>query len=145
MVATKPIVDPKELEIIAGARASNGPWYQALLTAARIQAERRAKYSGSDFEEEDPYTNFIRVASLMGISVRRVFRFYMAQKISRIMVSQTDHDDERYQDTLVDLANYALLAAGWELRSEEEKCQAIAKVVVAEWDVSELSKLFSSF
>lgn len=127
-----PIVDPKELEIIAGARASNGPWYEALLTAALIQAERRAKYSGSDFEEEDPYTNFIRVASLMDISVRRVFRFYIAQKVARIMVSQSDHDDERYQDTLVDLANYSLLAAGWELRSEEDKRRAILKVVAQE-------------
>ena len=126
---TNPITDPKELKIIADARASNGPWYQAFLTAAYIQAERRAKYSGADFEEEDPYTNFIRVASLMGITVRRVFRFYIAQKVARIMVSQTDHDDERYQDTLVDLANYSLLAAGWELRSEEDVTAAIDKIV----------------
>lgn len=128
------IVDPKELEIIAGARASNGPWYQALLIAARIQAERRAKYSGADFDAKDPYTNFIRVASMMGITVRRVFRFYISQKVARIMVSQTDHDDERYQDSLIDLANYALLAAGWEIRSEEDKLKAVTKVVMVEQD-----------
>jgi hypothetical protein len=125
------------LSVLAEARRSNGPWFKALLIAANIQAERRAKYSGGDFEEQDPYTNFIRVASSMGITVRRVFRFYIAQKVARIMVSQTDHDDERYQDTLIDLANYSLLAAGWELRSEEDKCQAIQNVVVAELDASE--------
>jgi len=119
-------------DVLEEARRSNGPWYLALLIAAKVQADRRAKYSGADFEDEDPYTNFIRVASSMGISVRRVFRFYIAQKVARIMVSQTDHDDERYQDTLTDLANYALLAAGWELRSEDDKQRAIEKVIYPE-------------
>ena len=50
------------------------------------------------------------------------------------MVSQTDHDDERYQDSQIDLANYALLAAGWELRPEEDKLKAVTKVVMAEQD-----------
>ena len=123
------------LDVINGAKLSNGPWFDALMIAAKVQADRRAKYSGADFTEQDPYTNFIIVASIMGITVRRVFRFYIAQKVARIMVSQTDHDDERYQDTLTDLANYALLAAGWELRSEEDKCQAIQAVVMAEASV----------
>ena len=116
-------------DIFAQAQASNPHWYEALLSAAVIQAERRAKYSGADFDEQDPYTNFIRVASLMGVSVRRVFRFYMAQKVARIMVSQTDHDDERYMDTLVDLGNYALLAAGWDMRADEDTKVAIDKVI----------------
>ena len=130
-----PEIGTNLLEVINEAKRSNGPWFDALMIAAQVQADRRAKYSGSDFEEQDPYTNFIIVASIMGITVRRVFRFYIAQKVARIMVSQTDHDDERYQDTLTDLANYALLAAGWELRSEEEKCRAIQAVVVAEASV----------
>jgi hypothetical protein len=120
------------LDPLVRARLSNPHWFEALIGAAMIQYNRRAKYSGGDFEEQDGYTNFIRVASLMSISVRRVFRFYIAQKVARIMVSQTDHDDERYLDTLRDLANYALLAAGWEMRSEEDKHQAILKVLVAE-------------
>lgn len=116
-------------DIIVQAQASNPYWFEALIIAAKVQAERRAKYSGSDFDEQDPYTNFIRVASLMGISVRRVFRFYIAQKVARIMVSQTDHDDERYFDSLIDLGNYALLAAGWENRAVEETKEAIDKVI----------------
>ena len=120
------------MQVINEAKRSNGPWFEALMIAAQVQADRRAKYSGADFTEQDPYTNFIIVASIMGITVRRVFRFYIAQKVARIMVSQTDHDDERYQDTLTDLANYSLLAAGWELRSEEEKQLAIAKIVSIE-------------
>ena len=121
-----------EQKVILEAKRSNGPWFDALMIAAQVQADRRAKYSGADFDEQDPYTNFIIVASIMGITVRRVFRFYIAQKVARIMVSQTDHDDERYQDTLTDLANYALLAAGWELRSEAERRQAIMKIVSVE-------------
>jgi hypothetical protein len=117
------------MNILKLAQESNPYWYEALLSAAEIQAERRSKYSGGDFEQQDPYTNFIRVASSMGISVRRVFRFYIAQKVARIMVSQTDHDDERYFDTLLDLGNYAFLAAGWENRSVEETKEAIDKVI----------------
>ena len=120
------------LDVITEAKRSNSPWFDAFMIAAQVQADRRAKYSGADFVQQDPYTNFIIVASIMGITVRRVFRFYIAQKLARIMVSQTDHDDERYQDTLTDLANYALLAAGWELRSEEEKQLAIVKIVSIE-------------
>ncbi len=120
------------LDPLAQARESNPHWFEALLSAAKIQAERRRKYSGANFDEQDPYTNFIRVASLMGVSVRRVFRFYIAQKVARIMVSQTDHDDERYLDTLSDLGNYSFLAGGWERRSPENQQEAIVKVLTAD-------------
>jgi hypothetical protein len=119
-----------EARVLQQAKDSNPYWYKALLQASKIQAERRAKYSGEDFQEDDPYTNFIIVASLMGISVSRVFRFYLAQKIARLMVTTGDYQDERYMDTLRDLGNYAFLAAGWETRSEEEQWTAVQQVVV---------------
>lgn len=108
-------------EVLDNAGTSNPYWFKALLGAAKVQADRREKYSGGDFENDDPYTNFITVALLMGLPVREVFKFYIAQKVARLMVSDKDFDDERYQDTLQDLANYALLAAGWEGRNDDAK------------------------
>ena len=100
---------------LAQAKQANGPWFNAMVQAAKIQANRRAKYSG----DGDPYTNFIIVAGLMKIEVAEVFRFYQAIKFARLLVAAGDFDDERTVDTLVDLANYALLEAGFRCRNSE--------------------------
>ena len=109
-------VSKEEFEIIVKAAVSNPYWFEAFICAAEIQANRRAKYSGADVQKDDPYQNFQIVANLRDMSVRDVLKFYMSIKFARIMVGDEDHDDERYEDTLLDLANYALLAAGHERR-----------------------------
>ena len=108
-----------EEETLAIAKQANEPWFHAMVQAAEIQANRRAKYSG----EGDPYTNFIIVAGLMKIEVEEVFRFYQAIKFARLIVAAGDFDDERTVDTLVDLANYALLEAGFRCRNSESNAQ----------------------
>lgn len=113
------MISDADRDILDQARASNIHWFNALLSAGQVQANRREKYSGSDLQNDDPFTNFITVACLMKLSVRDVFKFYIAQKVARLMVSDEDYDDERYADTLLDLANYALLAAGWEARDDD--------------------------
>ncbi len=108
-----------EEEILAVAKQANEPWFHAMVQAAEIQANRRAKYSG----DGDPYTNFIIVAGLMKIEVNEVFRFYQAIKFARLIVAAGDFDDERMVDTLIDLANYALLEAGFRCRNSTSNAQ----------------------
>ena len=112
-------LSPAEEEVLAVAKQANEPWFKAMVQAAEIQANRRAKYSG----DGDPYTNFILVAGLMKIEVAEVFRFYQAIKFARLLVAAGDFDDERTVDTLVDLANYALLEAGFRCRNLESNAQ----------------------
>ena len=114
------LTDMGGLDVVWEAIDVNPWWGEAVVQSSRIQAERRKKYSGSDLRADDPFTNFILVASTMNVSVREVFKFYLAQKLARIMVSDKDYDDESYQDTLHDLANYSHLAAGWEKRAEQQ-------------------------
>lgn len=112
-------LSPAEETTLEIAKQANEPWFKAMVQAAEIQANRRAKYSG----EGDPYTNFIIVAGLMKIEVEEVFRFYQAIKFARLIVAAGDFDDERMVDTLVDLANYALLEAGFRCRNSESNAQ----------------------
>lgn len=112
-------LSPVELEALQLAKQANEPWFNAMVQAAQIQADRRAKYSG----DGDPYTNFIIVAGLMKIEVAEVFRFYQAIKFARLIVAAGDFDDERTIDTLIDLANYALLEAGFRCRNSTSNAQ----------------------
>lgn len=112
-------LSPAEAETLAIAKQANEPWFNAMVQAAEIQANRRAKYSG----DGDPFTNFIIVAGLMKIEVADVFRFYQSIKFARLLVAAGDFDDERMIDTLIDLANYALLEAGFRCRNSKLNAQ----------------------
>jgi hypothetical protein len=103
----------KELEVLALAKEANELWFDAVLKAAQIQADRRAKYSGKG----DPFTNFEVVGRLMGVDTKDVFRFYQAIKFARLLVAAGDFEDESLEDTLIDLANYSLLEAGFRCRN----------------------------
>jgi len=109
----------KELEVLALAKEANGPWFEAVLKAAQIQADRRAKYSG----QGDPFTNFEVVGRLMGVDTKDVFRFYQAIKFARLLVAAGDFEDESLEDTLIDLANYSLLEAGFRCRNSTSNAQ----------------------
>jgi hypothetical protein len=109
---------PKELEVLALAKEANEPWFDIMVKAANIQAERRKKYSG----DGDPYTNFLIVANLFRmkypeIKDEDVFYFYQCLKFARIIVGEGDFTDESREDTLIDLGNYSFLEAGFRCRN----------------------------
>lgn len=100
-----------EIKTLAQAKEANPHWFSALIDAAEIMTERRQKYAG----KEHPYFNFVDMARRMKYNIREIFRFYINLKASRLTASQTDFEDERVLDTYIDIANYALIAAGWEV------------------------------
>lgn len=114
----------KETEVLKCAKEANPSWFQALLKASEIQAERRAKYSG----DGNPYTNFIIVSALFRmkhpeITDEDIFYFYQCLKLARLIVSAEDFDDEKVEDTLIDLANYALLEVGFRCQKSDAQEQ----------------------
>lgn len=110
-----PKMGTDDLNTITEGMRSNPYWFKAVVEAAEVQANRRAKYSGSG----DPYTNFIKMSELLGVSMDEVFRFYCSIKMTRLAVTDGDFSDEKVNDTLVDLGNYALLWRGWRAREED--------------------------
>lgn len=83
-------------------------------------------YAG--FADDDPFANF-RVVERCGIaSVEQGFLTRMMDKISRInsFVKQgvCSVQDEKIEDTLLDLANYSILFAGYiKSKKESEKTE----------------------
>lgn len=80
---------------------------------ARICRAKNADYSGAD---HDPFLNFKRV-ELMGIATtEQGFLTRMTDKLCRIRnltEKEAQVKDESIRDTLLDLANYSLLMAGY--------------------------------
>ena len=114
----------KELEILALAKEANGPWFDIVVKAAGIQAERRKKYSG----DGDPYTNFLIVANLFRmkypeIKDEDIFFFYQCIKFARLMVDSGDFTDESREDTLIDMGTYSFLEAGFRCRNSTSNAQ----------------------
>lgn len=108
-----------ELITLALAKEANGHWFNAMLSAARIQANRRAKYSGSG----DPFTNFHIVAEYQGKPTQDIFELYQDIKMARIKVQAGDFEDESLNDTLIDMANYCLLEVGLRCRNSTSSAQ----------------------
>ena len=111
-------ISPKEMEILALAKTANGPWFDVVLKAAGIQADRRKKYSGG----RDPYINFTIVGTLIRLKYpdipdEDVFYFYQCIKFARLIISAGDFDDESLEDTLIDLGVYSFLEAGFRCRN----------------------------
>jgi hypothetical protein len=122
-----PDITSDDLATITEGMRSNPDWFEAVVAAAEVQASRRAKYSGSG----DPYTNFIKMSELLDVPMDEVFRFYCGIKMTRLAVTDSDFSDEKVNDTLVDLANYALLWRGW-----RERVEAATQTPTASQDVS---------
>lgn len=106
----------EELRTLIDAKQSNPWWFDAVLDCAAVMQTRVRKYSGGG----DPYRNFVEVGRILSEPMTSVFRFYIALKFARALVSQSDFDDESYQDTLRDLSNYSLLWQGYEIRRRDE-------------------------
>jgi hypothetical protein len=84
------------------------------------------KIKNSDYAatEQDPFFNFSRVESMGICSVEQGFLTRMFDKFSRLITfSQKGFlqvKDETVEDTLLDLANYCLLMAGYLKHKKEE-------------------------
>ena len=113
-----------ELDNLSEGKASNPHWWKVIIAAAGVQAERRRKYSGEDYDEQDPYTNFIIMAQVMGVSVQEVFPWYITIKLARLLVDNEAADDALF-DSEVDGANYFGLGGGWRKRSPADKIGAM--------------------
>lgn len=122
---TEPVI--KNLE---KAKKANPHWFGAMNESASTMVNRRAKYSGD--HDNDPYTNFIKVARISGDSVQDVLRQDIARKMARLEVAfheeKIDFADESFDDALIDVANYALLLWGWRMRSSQSQKKAIDSV-----------------
>ncbi len=101
----------KETEILRVAQQANPHMFKAVLEALSLMAVRRQKYSG----DHHSYFNFADMSRRTGLSLSSVFRFYLNLKMSRLSVSDDDFSDERMVDTLLDIINYAAIAAGAEI------------------------------
>ena len=86
-----------------------------------ITEAKNADYTGIG---DDPFANFSRVESLGITDTTRGFLVRMTDKISRItsfaQKGILEVKDESVEDTLLDLANYSILLAGY-IRSTKQK------------------------
>lgn len=107
----------QEKTVLEEAKVANPHWFNAMLRAGEIMTERRQKYAGKNH----PYYNFVDMAYRLGESIANVFKFYLNIKTSRLSTTDQDFSDERVLDTWIDVANYALIAAGWSLDDLKEE------------------------
>lgn len=74
--------------------------------------------------DSDPFANFSQVANMGITSVEKGFLVRMLDKMARISnyasVGRLEVLDESIEDTLLDLANYSILLAGY-IKSKEKK------------------------
>jgi len=86
---------------------------------AKITAAKNADYTGVG---DDPFANFTRVEAMGICSTEQGFLTRMMDKMSRInsfvQKGTLQVKDESVEDTLLDLANYAILLAGY-IRSKK--------------------------
>jgi hypothetical protein len=131
----KLIIGAGNLETLSNARIANPQWFEAIVLAAEVMAQRRKKWSG----QTGPYTNFIRYSQQLGIDVQESFRHMQALKFTRD--SGSEALDDSLLDNDVDKTNYAALAAGWRLLSPVAKMAAMLEL--GPWIDSSLLKDWS--
>lgn len=96
-----------------------------------ITAAKNADYCGVG---EDPFANFSRVEALGITDTARGFLVRMTDKLSRVTSFVQKGillvKDESVEDSLLDLANYCILMAGYlkSKRNEEETLKTIEKI-----------------
>ena len=79
-------------------------------------SSRVKKYSPGD----NPFINFEIASEVSGNVVSQVFLMYLSLKLARIRANPQDAVDERFTDSLVDLANYSMLWNGYLIKKEED-------------------------
>lgn len=113
---------PGDVEILESARAANGQWFEAIMLAAEIMAERRKKWSGT----KNPYANFIKLAQAEHTTVEVAFHWTQSLKMTRDSESEATEDSQ--VDTSIDKTNYSALEAGWRLMPNVDKIAAMLDV-----------------
>lgn len=96
-----------------------------------ITAKKNADYTG---DTDDPFANFTLVEKLGACSVTQGFITRMCDKLSRITSLTAGKRnaavvDESVEDTLLDLANYCILMAGY-MRGSFQDCRESSEVEV---------------
>jgi hypothetical protein len=93
---------------------------ECLNKMSSITKAKNADYTGIG---NDPFANFTRVEAVGICSTEQGFLTRMMDKVSRInsyvQKGELQVKDESVEDTLLDLANYSLLFAGY-IRSRKE-------------------------
>jgi hypothetical protein len=114
--------------ILERAYKANPHYLNALVEAAKILPQRAEKYSG----EANPYRNFELMNMMLSeyfehkyghqVDMRDTFIFYIALKFARLLVSgNKDFSDDKSQDSIRDLLNYAALDLGDILKGEPDE------------------------
>ena len=89
-------------------------WFEAKTDImVAVCKKKNADYSGAD---NDPFLNFKRVEAMGIATTEQGFLTRMTDKMCRIAnltKNEAQVKDESIQDTLLDLANYSLLLAGY--------------------------------
>ena len=89
----------------------------------KMQAITKAKNADYTGDGDDPFANFSRVEALGITDTTRGFLVRMTDKLSRItsfaQKGVLQVKDESVEDTLLDLANYCILLAGY-IRSKKK-------------------------
>lgn len=91
-----------------------------------VEVTKAKSHDYAGFADDDPFANF-RVVELCGISsTEQGFLTRMMDKMSRInsFVKQgvCEVKDEKIEDTLIDLANYSILMAGY-IKSKKKESE----------------------
>lgn len=90
-----------------------------------ITKKKNADYAGAS--ADDPFANFTRVEKTDICDTETGMLVRMSDKLSRITtfvkVGVLQVEDESVEDTLLDLANYALLMAGYIKLKKEENAE----------------------
>ena len=103
-----------------------------------ITTRKNADYTG---DSSSPFANFQAVANINICSVETGFIVRMTDKLMRISALSgggkvAKVSDESIEDTLLDLANYSILLAGYiKFRSQGEKWEIVARSRLSGGDV----------
>lgn len=91
-------------------------WYNAMIKALDIVLNRTPKYNGN----AHPYRAFSELSSYYPLMEDwKIFAETLKLKFARLNGSANDFTDESLIDTYLDIANYALIAAGWLMKDED--------------------------
>lgn len=83
----------------------------------KMMAITRAKNADYTGQSDDPFANFSNSIAIAGVPVEQGFLVRIGDKLARIrsfiQKGVLEVKDESVEDTLLDLANYAILLAGY--------------------------------
>ena len=110
--------------------------------ARDLMDKKNRDYAGNDGLE--PFANFTRVESMGICSTEKGMLVRMTDKLSRLssfFESETLHvKDESFEDTIVDIVNYAVLIYAYRKDNEKNKNQNNDKILLIERHLNIMSE-----